>query len=96
MGMFDCLYEGERGVYGNEWQTKAYSCNLDSYWVGDRMLELDKLDTYQVEIMGGNGHDFINSLATVVNGVLVSIDNERAHTLPLFSYGGHLIDGEQP
>lgn len=93
MGMFDSLYEGAHENYGREWQTKAFQCNLDTYCVGDEMPPLEGRVTYQVEIFrhtraeGGT-----DSLATVVDGVLVSIDNERAHTLPLFNYSGHSIE----
>lgn len=101
MGMFDSLYEGTREDYSSgvawserEWQTKAYDCNLDVYVVGDKMPTIVDAypATYQVEILGSRGHEFINSLATVVDGVLVNIDNERAHSLPLINYGGHLVD----
>lgn len=95
MGMFDSLYEGTRETYDREWQTKAYSRNLDCYWVGDEMPPLEGLMTYQVEIAGGPDGECIDSLATVVDGVLVDIDNERAHTMPLFNYSGHRIGGER-
>lgn len=88
--MFDRLYVGDV-----EWQTKAYDCNLDNYFVGDEMpsIHKDYPDSYQVEILGGE-HIFTKrsrrSLATVVDGVLVSIDNERVRSLPLIDYGGNL------
>lgn len=91
MGMFDSLYEGPRETYNSEWQTKAYSCNLDCFWVGDEMPPLGGRVTYQVEILGGGRDESTDSLATVVDGVLVDIDNERARSLPLFNYSGHEV-----
>lgn len=92
MGMFDSLYEGARQSYDTEWQTKAYSCNLDTYWVGDVLPPLGECVSYQVEILGGSRDSKSReSLATVVDGVLVDIDNERAWSLPLFGYSGHRV-----
>lgn len=93
MGMFDSFYEGERETYEVEWQTKAYGRNLDVFWIGDRVPPLDGCDTYQVEILGGrrDRDKSTNSLATIVEGKLFSLDNERAHPLPLFNYSGHQV-----
>lgn len=103
MGMFDSFYEGSREDYdagidwtSREWQTKAYDCNLDVYVVGDKMPAIiaPYPASYQVEIMGSrkvNGEwTYPHSLATVIDGVLFNIDNERAHSLPLINYSGHL------
>ena len=95
MGMFDSLYKGR-----DEWQTKAYHCNLDHYFVGDEMPDVvgtyygsnaPAPTDYQVEILGGpaNENDR-DSFATVRNGVLTSIDDTRNSSLPLVNYSGHL------
>jgi hypothetical protein len=88
--MFDSLYD----VDGREWQTKAFDCNLDEYRVGDTIVG-DCPATFQVEILGGEGswpnREFIDSYATVRNGVLTSAHDRRDITLPLLNYSGHLV-----
>jgi hypothetical protein len=83
--MFDRIVDPS----GNEWQTKAFECGLFRYEVGDRIPAVEP-DTYQVEILGGLGDGFTDSLATVREGVLVSVHDDRDPTLPLIDYGGYL------
>lgn len=95
MGMFDSLFDTD----GDEWQTKAYTCELTCYRIGDT-LDASELPgcyptTYQVEVLGGPNHGFVDSFATVANGVLVAVPAERNWALPLLDYGGHLIEGDQ-
>ena len=81
MGMFDRIYD-ERG---NEWQTKAFACNLDSYQLGDKMpAPLD----YQVGVLGGGPVNYVDSFAIVRGGYLAAVPSERDETLPLLTYGG--------
>jgi hypothetical protein len=98
MGMFDSLYSDRAHAYDDEWQTKAYSCNLDAYDVGDVMPDIhayEHIQTYQVEVLGSSGswpdREYINSFATVSCGVLASVPSDRDPALPLFNYNGHLI-----
>jgi len=88
MGMFDSLYADRgRTDYADEWQTKAYWCELDSYFIGDEMppvLPYD-LDDYQVEVSG-------DRFATVRDGKLVEVPALRDPALPLLNYSGHLTE----
>ena len=92
MGMFDSFYDDA----GNEWQTKAYIRNLDVFRVGDPVPnEFPETypKTYQVEILGGeDSRPCVDSFATVISGVLVSINDERDTTLPLINYSGHWVE----
>lgn len=99
MGMFDSLYSSPPGcwAYEHEWQTKAYSCSLDTWHVGDELPDIDgyaHIQTYQVEVLGGNdvGGRARDSFATVSCGVLAAVPADRDPSLPLFNYSGHLID----
>ena len=88
MGMFDSLYDSK----GNEWQTKAYNCMLETFRVGDPMPD-DRREacvTYQVQIFGGpeDPDEFKHSYATVRDGVLRAVDARRDKTLPLMDYHG--------
>ena len=85
--MFDSFYDEA----GHEWQTKAFDRNLDVYRIGDA-IPADCPATYQVEILGGARDEDVYSLATVRNGVLASINDERDRALPLLNYSGHLIE----
>ena len=91
--MFDSLYDAD----GHEWQTKAFDCNLDEYRIGDE-IEADMDATFQVEVMTSRGtypdREYTHSLATVRNGVLWRVPDERDERLPLLNYSGHVI--EQP
>lgn len=91
MGMFDSFYDGN----GNEWQTKAYFCNLNQYLVGEAvpLVEPYDLPTYQVEVLGGFDEvPYTESFATVRNGFLTAVPAERDSSLPLLNYSGHLIE----
>lgn len=88
MGMFDSLYADRSATgYDDEWQTKAYWCELDSYFIGDEMPPVKpyELDDYQVEVSG-------DRFATVRDGRLVEVPAERDATLPLLNYSGHLTE----
>ncbi|MET0887722.1 MAG: hypothetical protein ABWX92_14875 [Mycetocola sp.] len=90
MGMFDSLYD-ERN---NEWQTKAFGCNLSVFRIGDT-ITADAAGTFQFEILGpcatsASTAEF--SYATVREGVLSSIDTEREASFPLLNYSGWVID----
>lgn len=90
MGMFDHLFDAD----GNAWQTKAFDCALDVYQIGDP-IDADGSASFQVEILGGNLLGEIDdhfSLATIISGVLVSIDDARDRALPCLNYSGHLIE----
>jgi hypothetical protein len=90
MGMFDSLYDAD----GREWQTKAFDCNLDVYRIGDT-VPADCAATYQVEVMTSDGdwrnRTFTDSLATVRDGVLSTIPDQRDERLPLLNYSGHVV-----
>lgn len=85
MGMFDSLYDAA----GNEWQTKAFDCCLNSYRIGDRIVGGPPF-TYQVEVLGGDDlhREFVDSHATVIDGALRSVNVQRDHSLPLLGYDG--------
>lgn len=89
MGMFDSLID-ERDV---EWQTKAFSCALDEFRVGDA-IPSDSSASFQVEILGPccttDVADF--SFATVRDGRLAAINDDRDPTLVLLNYSGVVID----
>lgn len=85
MGMFDSMYDPS----GAEWQTKAFHCELDRYKVGDE-LPFIGTETYQVEVFGGpdKPSEYIESYATIQDGKLASIHDERDAKLPLLDYHG--------
>lgn len=92
MGMFDSLHNARPHTGETEWQTKAYSCNLDNYDIGDEMPDVhgyDHIQTYQVEVLGGPDNE--DSFATISCGVLAAVPSERDPSLPLFNYSGHLV-----
>lgn len=82
MGMFDSFYDAK----GNEWQTKAFGCNLDKFHIGDIVPVLPSV--FQVEVIGGDDGKWRNSYVTIRNGVVVSVDDLRDDNLPLVSYTG--------
>lgn len=82
MGMFDRIYD-ERGA---EWQTKAFDCALDDYRIGDRVHAA--ASDYQVAILGEEGGEFIDALATIRDGILVAVNDLRDNSLPLLNYHG--------
>lgn len=87
MGMFDSLYDAD----GNEWQTKAFDCNLDRYEVGDVMLA--SVDDFQVEVLGGvRGLPSQDSFATVRGRRLAAVPDQRDESLPLMDYHGYVYD----
>src|SRR5688572_29900314 len=93
MGMFDSLFSDKQHTVANEWQTKAYDCNLDNYDVGDEMPDIEAyghIQTYQVEVLGGPDDE--DSFATVSCGVLADVPADRDPSLPLFDYSGHLAE----
>lgn len=90
MGMYDSFYDAE----GNEWQTKAFDCELESYGMGDELPYLGT-DTYQVEVLGGYRQPFIDSYATIRDRRLASTNGERDETLPLIDYHGDWIAKEE-
>lgn len=88
MGMFDSMYDPA----GVEWQTKAYDCFLQAFHVGDEMPNSDGHfpPDYQVEVLGGRpAAPFTESLATIRDGKLATVPDERDEALPLFNYSGH-------
>lgn len=97
MGMFDSLYADRDKGHENEWQTKAYDCQLDEYFIGDAMPPLTPdLRDYQVAILGQTPAErFTNSFATVRAGVLVALHVDRDPALPLFNYSGHVVERGQ-
>ena len=88
MGMFDSLYDANN----EEWQTKAFDCELIGYRVGDAMPDVCESD-YQVEVLGGRG--FIDSYATIRGGILTSINEPRDESLMLRDYGGFWVINER-
>jgi len=85
--MFDSLIDAK----GDDWQTKAFECELNTYRIGDAMP--GPIPAYQVEVLGGGGEigRFIDSLATVRDGVLASIPDVRDEHLALIHYFGGII-----
>lgn len=84
MGMYDKLYDAD----GTEWQTKAFDRELEQYHIGSRMPGGPV--SYQVEIKGGRGTGYTESLATIHAGVLVEVDAERDPLLILIGYYGRI------
>lgn len=100
MGMFDSFYATPGFVDDDEWQTKAYGCQLDTWHIGDSLPDIEafeRIQTYQVEVLGSRRQypeprEFINSFATVSCGVLAAVPVDRDPSLPLFSYSGGLLE----
>lgn len=92
MGMYDTLYDESN----NEWQTKAFLCCCDQFNIGDKIpndFPAAYPTTYQVEILGGGDADpYTDSYATIQDGVLVSVNDNRDGSLPLINYSGHLTE----
>lgn len=89
MGMFDSLYDSE----GNEWQTKAYYCELDRFREGDILP--GPPFSYQLEILGGPGDKASRgAVATVFEGILFKVPDERNSKVPLMDYGGGWVRPE--
>lgn len=91
MGMFDSIRDAD----GAEWQTKAYGCDLTTYYIGDRLPNRDAapVTDYQVEIIGGPP-DFAEKWATIRDGRIAAVSDELDATLPLWGYhGGWLFRG---
>lgn len=88
MGMFDSLYDAN----GNEWQTKAFSCNLVDYRIGDRLSDAGD---YQVEVLGGPRPGSVDSFATVRAGVLAEVPADRDHSLLLLDYYGGPVPAKE-
>lgn len=98
--MFDSLYD----EHGREWQTKAFDNNLDVYHTGDHIPPLRHLGRtvdvtdFQVMILGErraadapSTSEFVYSLATVRDGVLVEVDARRDEALPRLDYHGEAV-----
>lgn len=82
--MFDRFIDAK----GVEWQTKALSCVLDSYFPND-LIEGPPID-YQMEVIGGRDAAGMPacdwSFATVRDGKLYDLPVARDVTLPLREY----------
>jgi len=76
MGMFDSFYD----TAGDEWQTKALSRSLDQYGIGDDVPG-PRAD-YQMKVLGDAGYAY----ATIREGALASLPDERDASLPLRDY----------
>jgi len=88
--MFDRLYDAS----GNEWQTKAYSCILASYYLGDEVPGDGPFahQKHQVEVLGGpHNAPAVDSYATIRHGRLDAVPTERDEDLPLLDYSGGWI-----
>ena len=86
MGTFDSFYDEE----GNEWQTKAFDCNLDDYRCGDLLPSV--IGDYQVEVFGGPDGQEVDGLAYVNADVLTNVPVERDPSLPLIGYLGDILE----
>jgi len=89
--MFDSMYDKA----GHEWQTKAFNCTLEHYKIGDR-LPIPPFNC-QVEILGGGTitSQDRDSYATIHEGHIKSIDDERDDGLYLLDYhGGWTVEEE--
>ena len=90
MGMFDSLFPRKRSEnldFSNEWQTKAFDCVLNGYFIGDKMPTPLGVQTYQVEVLGGPDTDFM--WATVESGILTEVGVDRDENLPALWYMGN-------
>lgn len=84
MGMFDSLYSAD----GIEWQTKAFSRTLITYAIGEPM-PVAMFDNYQMQVIGGeHGDPYSWSCATILDGKLVKVPDDRDEQLPLLEYSG--------
>jgi hypothetical protein len=84
MGMFDSLYDDQ----GNEWQTKAYGCNLSRFQIGDKVPALPV--AYQVRVLGGPGAGLQSSWATIRDGRVSEVPAKRDKSLPAVDYFGNV------
>ena len=80
MGMFDRFYDAS----GVEWQTKAFGQALERWHIGD-VVPGPPID-YQAEVIGGRETEFQWAFATICDGKLVSVGDERDERLPLRLY----------
>lgn len=92
MGMFDSIYDAK----GIEWQTKAFECLLTRYDIGSTVTA-EKL-SFQVEVLGQpeprawpEPGEFVDTFATIRDGILAEVPAERDETLPLQNYSGHWL-----
>ena len=88
MAMFDRLYD----EHDREWQTKAFGRTLHAYRVGDPILA-NIPAACQVEVLGDECGEFVDSLATILDGALASIGDARDDRLPLLGYRGAMTHG---
>ena len=90
MGMFDSFYDAD----GNEWQTKAFGCNLDRYTSNDNVPA--SIDDFQVEVLGGmRGAKSQDALATIRDRKLSKVPDVRDESLPLMDYHGYIYHGTE-
>ena len=85
MGMFDSFYDAK----GNEWQTKALACLLDSYRAGDTVPSAPL--THQMKVIGDHRLPDPWAYATIRDGCLESVPDKRDIRLPLLDYNGGWI-----
>lgn len=79
-GMFDSFIAKD----GNDWQTKAFDCQLDEWQIGDKAPEPGD---YQVEVIGYLGDEFCE----VRGGIVRKVPDERDESLPrMYRFGGWL------
>lgn len=89
MGMFDSFYDAD----GHEWQTKAFDCELDVWRIGDSFTADCGL-SFQVYVLGSTGstlngtYETFESLATIRDGVVAAVPDERDESLFLLDYSG--------
>ena len=82
--MFDSMIAAD----GTDWQTKAFCCMLEEWNIGDKV---PGVGSFQVEVLGGEG-PFVRSCATVRDGILTAVPDDRDGALPLVGYGGGLVE----
>ncbi len=84
MGMFDSFYDAK----GNEWQTKAFGRSLRRWGLGDEIPGAAPID-FQVEVFGGPRYGSSeDALATLSEGRVVAVPDQRHYGLPLLDYNG--------
>lgn len=87
MGMFDFV----RHPDGTDWQTKAFKRLMNTYEIGEKVDY--PLASFQFAIYGGPSREqFRDSLATVVDGLLMAVDVERKPELDLVDYHGSVVE----
>jgi hypothetical protein len=84
MGMYDSI----KDTNDHEWQTKALGRGMKVFRIGDEVPV--QLEDCQVKIFGGDGRreDWTDSLMTIRDFKIVSVDDKRDQDLPLIDYTG--------